>query len=81
MTALTIASRVPADIVRRVSAEAVKAIATPEVRNELEKQSLIPVGNSPEEFSAFLQKDVARYAIIAKRIGLQPQCAHIKDEG
>ncbi len=64
---------VPTDIVRRVHAEAAKAIATPEVRNELEKQSLVPVGSSPEEFSAFLQKDIVRYAIIAKKIGLQPQ--------
>jgi len=64
---------VPADIVRRVHAEAAKAIASPEVRNELEKQSLVPVGSSPEEFSAFLRKDVVRYAIIAKKIGLQPQ--------
>ena len=64
---------VPAEIVRRVYTEAAKAIATPEVRNELEKQSLIPVGSSPEEFSAFLQKDVARYGGIAKKIGVQPQ--------
>jgi tripartite-type tricarboxylate transporter receptor subunit TctC len=64
---------VPAEIVRRVHAEAAKAIATPEVRNELEKQALIPVGSSPEEFSAFLQKDVARYGSIAKKIGFQPQ--------
>jgi tripartite-type tricarboxylate transporter receptor subunit TctC len=64
---------VPTDIVRRVYTEAAKAIATPEVHNELEKQSLVPVGSSPEEFSAFLRKDVVRYAIIAKKIGLQPQ--------
>jgi len=64
---------VPAEIVRRVHAEAARAVATPEVRNELEKQALIPVGSSPEEFSAFLQKDVARYAGIAKKIGFQPQ--------
>jgi tripartite-type tricarboxylate transporter receptor subunit TctC len=64
---------VPAEIVRRVYSEAAKAIATPEVRGELEKQSLIPVGSPPEEFSAFLQKDVARYAAIAKKIGMQPQ--------
>lgn len=66
-------SGVPAEIVRRVSAEAVKAIATPEVHKELEKQALIPVGSSPEEFSAFLQKDIVRYGVIAKKIGLQPQ--------
>ena len=64
---------VPADIVRRVSAEAIKAISTPEVRKELETQSLIPLGSSPEEFSAFLQKDLVRYGGIVKKIGLQPQ--------
>ena len=64
---------VPSEIVRRVHAEAAQAIATPEVRSELEKQALIPVGSSPEEFSAFLQKDVARYIGIAKKIGIQPQ--------
>ena len=64
---------VPADIVRRVYTDAAKAIATPEVRKELESQSLIPAGSSPEEFSAFLQKDVVRYSGIAKKIGLQPQ--------
>jgi len=64
---------VPADIVRRVYTDAAKAIATPEVRKELESQSLIPAGSSPEEFSAFLQKDIVRYFGIAKKIGLQPQ--------
>ena len=63
----------PAEIVRRVYTESAKAIATPEVRKELESQSLIPAGSSPEEFSAFLQKDVVRYGVIAKKIGLQPQ--------
>ena len=64
---------VPADVVRRVSVEAMKAVAMPEVRAELEKQSLIPRGSSPEEFGAFLQKDLARYAGIVKKIGFQPQ--------
>jgi tripartite-type tricarboxylate transporter receptor subunit TctC len=64
---------VPADIVRRLHAEIAKAVAQPAVREELEKQALIPVGGSPEEFGAFLQKDVARYGIIARKIGLQPQ--------
>jgi tripartite-type tricarboxylate transporter receptor subunit TctC len=64
---------VPADIVRRLHAEIAKAVAQPAVREELEKQALIPVGGSPEEFGAFLQKEVARYGIIARKIGLQPQ--------
>ena len=63
----------PADIVRRLHAEAVKAVAAPAVREELEKQALIPVGSSPEEFGDFVQKQVARYHAIAQKIGLQPQ--------
>ena len=64
---------VPADVVRRLNAEVVKAVGLPAVRDELERQALIPVGSSPEEFGAFLQKEVARYGVIAKKIGLQPQ--------
>lgn len=64
---------VPADIVRRLQAEAAKAIAMPEVRDYLMKNGLIPVGSSPEEFSAFLEMDVARYQGIAGKIGIQPQ--------
>jgi tripartite-type tricarboxylate transporter receptor subunit TctC len=61
------------EIARRLHAEIAKAVALPAVREELEKQALIPLGSSPEEFGAFVQEQVGRYAGIAKKIGLQPQ--------
>ncbi len=64
---------VPAEIVRRVHAEVVKALAVPEVRKIIVGNGLIPVGSSPEEFAEFIREDVARQASIAKRIGLEPQ--------
>jgi len=64
---------VPAEIGVRLRAEVAKALAEPAVRNHLMNNALIPVGSSPEEFSAFLQKDVARYQSIARKIGIQPQ--------
>ena len=64
---------VPADIVRRLHAEVAKAVASAAVRDELEKQALIPVGSAPEEFGAFVQGQVTRYGQIARKIGLQPQ--------
>lgn len=64
---------VPMEIVRRVHAEAVKAIALPEVRKHLMDNGLRPVGSSPEEFAEFLKKDIARAASIAKQIGITPQ--------
>jgi tripartite-type tricarboxylate transporter receptor subunit TctC len=60
----------PMDIVRRLHAEAVKALQLPEVRKHFEANGLIPVGNSPEEFAEFLKKDIARMAEVAKKIGL-----------
>ncbi len=64
---------VPAEIVRRMNAEAVKAIATPEVRKYLAESDYFPVGSSPEEFTEFLRKDIPRQISIAKKIGIQPQ--------
>lgn len=64
---------VPAEIVRRVHAGVVKALAVPEVRKHYEDNAIIPVGSSPEEFAEFVSKDIARQAAVAKQIGLQPQ--------
>ena len=64
---------VPAEIVRRMHAEIVKALAAPEVRKYLADADYFPVGNSPEEFTEFLRNDIARQASIAKKIGIQPQ--------
>ena len=64
---------VPAEIVRRLHAGVVKALAVPEVRKHYADNGLIPVGNSPEEFAEFLTKDIALQAEIAKRIGITPQ--------
>lgn len=63
----------PSDIVRRLQAGVVKALAVPEVRKHFEDNAIIPVGSTPEEFTQFLVKDIAHQADIAKRIGLKPQ--------
>jgi len=64
---------VPAEVVRRVRAEVAKALAAPEVREQFAENFLFPVGNSPEEFAAFINKDIAAQASIMKKIGLEPE--------
>ena len=66
-------SGVPAEIVRRLNAEVVKALALPEIRKYYLDNGLIPVGNTSEEFAEFIRKDIKLQAEIAKKIGLQPQ--------
>jgi tripartite-type tricarboxylate transporter receptor subunit TctC len=64
---------VPAEIVRRMNAEIVKALATPEVRKYLAEADYFPTGTSPEEFTEFLREDIVRQAGIAKTVGIQAQ--------
>jgi tripartite-type tricarboxylate transporter receptor subunit TctC len=62
----------PRDVVAKLNAEIKKAM-TPEFRAELTKINLIPVGDAPDEFTAFVKADYANYANIVKQAQIQPQ--------
>ena len=64
---------VPADIVRRVNGEIVKALGAPAVRKYLADAYYFPVGGTPEAFAEFIRKDIPRQRGIAKTIGITPQ--------
>jgi tripartite-type tricarboxylate transporter receptor subunit TctC len=51
----------PKEIVDRMSAEAKKALADPELRKKLDAQGIVPVGSSPEEFRTFVGEEIARW--------------------
>ncbi|WP_024577421.1 MULTISPECIES: tripartite tricarboxylate transporter substrate binding protein [unclassified Afipia] len=52
---------VPKEIVDRMSAEAKKALADPDLRKKLEQQGIVAMGTSPEEFKAFVGEEIARW--------------------
>lgn len=60
-----------ADIVRRLYAEAGRALNSPEVKEKLVKTGNEPVVSSPEEFSAFMRTEIAKWAKVAKDSGLR----------
>jgi len=60
----------PAAITRRTSAEIVKVLAKPEVRDKLLKAAVEPVGNTLQEFGAFMKTDLARWGEAAKAAGV-----------
>jgi tripartite-type tricarboxylate transporter receptor subunit TctC len=47
----------PLPIIRRMNAEAVKALKSPEVEKRLEDLGAVPAPTSPEEFAAILKRD------------------------
>jgi len=62
----------PAAIVRRLHADTVKAMQTPDTKSKLEGIGADgTVSRSPEEFAGLVRADTARYAEIVKDIGLR----------
>ncbi len=66
-------ARMNPDLARRISDAARQAIAAPEVRRRLDAEGAVPVGNSPEEFSKFVQIEIQRWARVVKFSGAKPE--------
>ena len=64
---------VPRPIVQRLNAEAVRILKDPKVAEQLLAQGAEPVGDSPEAFAAFVQKEHDRWAKIIKDSGITLQ--------
>jgi tripartite-type tricarboxylate transporter receptor subunit TctC len=58
-------------VLRKVHLEAVKALNTPEVRDRLLAQGANPVGNTPEEFAAFIRAESARWGKVVRDAGIR----------
>jgi len=63
----------PQEIVTRVHAETVKALADPELRAQFDAQGLEGVGMPPAEFAKFVAKEFAFMTDLARKIGAAPQ--------
>jgi tripartite-type tricarboxylate transporter receptor subunit TctC len=63
----------PKDIIAKLNAEALKAVADPEVRRKLDAQGLVVRGSSPEELRVLTRDQLAKYAKLIKEMGLTIQ--------
>ena len=61
----------PADAVAKVHAAAVKALATPQVRERFASLGVQPVGDTPEQFGAVIREDLARWSKVIKSAGVK----------
>ncbi len=59
----------PRDIVARLNTEVVRVLRIPEVRDQLTSQGADIVGNSPEEFAAWIRAEVKKWAEVVKVSG------------
>ena len=57
----------------RLNAEIVKVLAQPEVRERLISQGIDPIGNSSEQFSAYVQSEIGKWAKVIKATGVKAE--------
>jgi tripartite-type tricarboxylate transporter receptor subunit TctC len=63
----------PAEIISRLNTEWVKASATADTVEKMQKIGFEPMRNSPEEFSRFLKAETARFAKVIKEANLSAE--------
>ena len=60
----------PKEIIARLNAETVKAIATPKVAQQIANSGAEPISSTPEEFAAYIKSEHARWGKAVKATGL-----------
>ena len=63
----------PKEIVNKASAETVRILKLPDVRERLLAQGAEPIGSTPGELAAILAQDIAKYARVIKESGYKPE--------
>ncbi len=60
----------PPAVISRIHQAIAKSLAIPEVRERILALGADPVGNSPEEFAAFIKKEIATWSKVIKEVGI-----------
>jgi tripartite-type tricarboxylate transporter receptor subunit TctC len=68
---LLVPAGTPKDIVTRLHDAILKALNEPEVRRVLEAQGIEPVGNTPEQLSAFMRAELKQNATLVQAAGIK----------
>ena len=65
-------AKLPPEITRKLNEVIVAGLAAPEMQTRLKTEGATPVGDSSEDFAAFVREDIKRWAPIVKASGAKP---------
>lgn len=61
---------VPKDVIAYLNAETVKVLKLPEVKDRMSGDGAMPLGNTPEQFAAYIQSETAKWAKVVRSAGI-----------
>jgi len=64
-------AKTPRPIIDRLHAEIVRALNAPDTRDRLQGLGADPVGNTPEQYTAFMQNEIAKWGKVIKAAGIR----------
>ena len=64
-------AKTPRPIVDQLHGAIVRAVNAPELRARFLDQGAEPVGNTPEQYTAFIEREIAKWAKVIKAVGIK----------
>lgn len=68
----TVRTGTPEPIVKALAAAYAKVITSPEIRRKLGEAGIDPVAGTPEQFTAYMQSETARWQAVIRERGIKP---------
>lgn len=68
---VSVPAKTPRSIVDRLNTEFVNAIKAPDLRERLVKAGADPVGNTPEQYTVFVQNEIGKWTKVIKAAGIK----------
>src|SRR5687768_8122592 len=68
---LSVPAKTPRPIVDRLHGDVVKVLNAPDIREKLVGLGADPVGNTPEQYTAFMQAEIAKWTKVIKAAGIK----------
>jgi tripartite-type tricarboxylate transporter receptor subunit TctC len=68
---IALPAKTPRGIVDRLNSEVVRALKSPDFNARLRDHGTEPVGSTPEQYTAFMQNEIAKWAKVIKAAGIK----------
>jgi len=66
-------AKTPPAVIERLNSEIVRALKAPDLNQRLVSQGVDPVGNTPAQYTAFMQNEVQKWAKVIRAANIRPE--------